>query len=147
MPSVSTASTKASLLLRDSEYIKNRPKEEDFNKYISSASGNEFNINEEDIGKIQKAYNLIKSENINISSDNGKSIKFIFNKLDNEIETEIDIDNKIQPFKIIVNAYILNILNFLGEAVISIKKDSPIIYLTYKNDNLEVKYIIATLGK
>ena len=143
---IASVKTKASLLLRNSEYIKNTPKEEDISKYISSVSGNEFIISEEDIDRINKVYNLIKSENINISS-NGKTVKFIFNKLDNEIETEIDLKEKIEPFKIIVSSYILAIFNLLGEVTFSTKKNANIVLLSYNKENLKVAYILATLGK
>lgn len=145
--SIASIKTKASLLLRDSDFIKNKPKEEDFNKYVSSASGNEFSINEEDIERITKAYNLIKSENINIISDNGKDVKFIFNKLDNSIETEIDLEKEIQPFKVIVSSYFLNILNFLKEASISVNNGNPVVLLNHKEENIEINYIVQILGK
>lgn len=144
---ICSAKTKASLLLRGSDYIKNKAKEEDFNKYIESSKGNEFNLSSEEIDRINRVYSLIKSETVTIVSTNGNSVKFIFNKLDNEIETEIDLDSKIEPFKVIVNSYLLIILNFLEEATISIKKESGILYILYKKPDLEIKYILSTIGK
>jgi hypothetical protein len=145
--SVASNKTKASLVLRKPDYIKNKPKEEDFKKYVSTGSGNEFTLVEEDIDKIMKAYNLIKSDNINIFSEDGKSIKFRFGRMDNEIETEIDLKNDVTPLKTNVNSFILFILNFLGEATVSIKQDCPTIIVTSKNDGLEVTYVIAISGK
>jgi hypothetical protein len=145
--SISSNKTKASLILRKPDYIKNKPKEEDFNKYVTAGSGNEFTLLQEDISKIMKAYNLIKSDNINIFSDDGKSVKFRFGRMDNEIETEVDLKNDVTPFKTNVNSFILFILNFLGEATISINQDNPTIVITSKKDNLEVTYIVAISGK
>lgn len=145
--SIVSGKTKASLILRKSDYIKNKPKEEDFNKYVATGAGNEFTLLEEEISKIMKAYNLIKSENINIYSEDGKSVKFRFSRMDNEIETEVDLKNEITPFKVNVNSYILFILNFLTQATISIKQDVPVIVITDEKDNLEVSYIVAISGK
>ena len=145
--SITSNKTKASLILRKPDYIKNKPKEEDFKKYVASGSGNEFTLTEEEIDKIMKAYNLIKSDNINIYSEDGKSIKFRFGRMDNEIETEVDLKNDVTPFKTNVSSFILFILNFLGEATISIKQDCPTIIVTNKKDGLEVTYVIAISGK
>ena len=145
--SISSGKTRASLLLRKPDYIKNKPKEEDFKKYITSASGNEFVLTNEDIDKVMKAYNLIKSEVVTVSSETGKSVKFLFSRLDNEIETEIDLQAEIKPFKTTVNSFLLYLLNLLEIVTISIKKDTQIILLTYKEDKIEATYIVAPYGK
>lgn len=144
---ISSGKTKASLLIRKSDYIKNKPKEEDFNKYITAASGNEMIITQEDIIKILKAYNLIKSETINMIGEE-KSVKFVFNKMDNEIETEILLADKITPFKTTITPYLLFLISLIGEEVlISTKQDSPIILVSYKKDDFEVKYVLSSYGK
>jgi len=145
--SIASTKTKASLILRSKEFIKNTPKKDDIEKYTSLSSGNEFNISKDDLDRILETYGLIKSETLKISSDNPKSVKFLFTRLDNEIETVLDVKKEIKPFKTTVNSYLLFLLKFLGEATLSIKQDVPAILIKHKKDRIETNYIFAPYGK
>uniref|UniRef100_A0A6M3JS17 DNA polymerase n=1 Tax=viral metagenome TaxID=1070528 RepID=A0A6M3JS17_9ZZZZ len=144
---ISSGKIKSSLVLRKSDYIKNKPKEEDFKKHVDTASGNEFLLTKENISTLMEAFNLIKSDTVVITG-NSKSVKFTFNRLDNEIETSIDLKKEIKEFRTTVSSTFLFLLNLIKEdLIVSIKKDVPAILINHKNSEIEVNYIVAPYGK
>jgi hypothetical protein len=144
---ISSGKTKASLMLRNADYIKNSVSEEQFKSHEEKASGNSFVLSSDNIANIVKAYNIIKAPSLKIIGKE-KSVVFSFGRGDNTIETEVVLDKPIQPFTTTVDAIFIAILIPIYEpTTVSIKQDSPIISVKSKKDNIEVSYLIAPMVK
>jgi len=144
---IASGKTKASLMLRKSDYIKNNVTDEAFKNLLAKATGNEFTFGSEEIASMLQAYNLIKSPAVKITGKD-KTLTFSFSKNENTIDTDIELQKAITPFEVTVDSVLIALLcSINGKVTMSIKKDTPIILLQYDVPEMSITYLIAPLVK
>ena len=145
--SIASGKTRASLMLRKSDYIKNNVTEEAFKQLLVKASGNEFTFGSEEIASVLQAYNLIKSPSVKLTGKD-KTLTLSFSKNENIIDTDIPISKSVETFEATVDSFIISLLNSInGKVTMSAKQGTPILLLQYEVPEMTITYLIAPMVK
>ncbi len=143
--SSSKESLKISVVLRNPQYIKDSlPKGKSFDDTLKLISDNTFTLTKEQIDRITKNTSVINAKDLILE---GKDNKVILNleSNENQLSEEFKISEKIEPFKIKLNSFIIDLLSIIDEDVIMSAKDNSAIYIVVKNECYEVEYVLASL--
>ena len=140
---LSTKKSRASLMLRNAQYIQNSIKEESFQSHVEKATGNPFVLTAEQITQLTQTFNLVKSSTVKITGKD-KTITFTFEKNENELETVLDVTDVVEPFTVKVDTFLISILAEINDRInISIKQDVPVILVNYDKKPFLLTYLIA----
>lgn len=135
---------RASLILREPEYIINTLEGTKIDTLLEKTKGNVFTLSKDSIKSILSYVNAIGSDKI-VLIGKDKELQVALENKENEILASFDIEQTVDGFTVKLMKQITSILNIVdGDIVLSMKDDSPI-SITIKDENMEVIYIVAPI--
>jgi hypothetical protein len=137
---------KASLKLRNPQYILNEVDQVKYDNVYNRTLGNEFTLKLDHIDEFRNYYQVMGKE-ISISGE-GKDIVFNIVNGDNSLDLGIEIDETVKKFDMKVAGLFMKILEVIDSTIKVSITGSPHPMLITKDDNgNKVEYIIGPLVK
>lgn len=132
---------KATLILRDTQYIKNTLENERLAK-LETKEKDYFVLNSEIVKEIVSFLNSYKSKTIKINGEE-KEINILIENNENTFEKIYDIDNTIPKFAITLGSPFIDVISSVGQDLTVKVPTGRAFQCSIKDENKEVEYFIA----
>jgi hypothetical protein len=138
---------KASLVLRNIQYVLNEIEASKFDVLYTKTCGNSFTLDKSFIESFKKYYGILGKEIFISGEDN--DVAFSVVSSDNEIELTANVPEKVEKFSVKIGEIFFRTLGLINTEAISmsVKDGSNSIAVEVKTADYEVTYLIVLMVK